>query len=312
MLTCTNPACARPTTGSGRHASANLCGGCGKHWDRWSVPTAGFVSSLDLQGVARELLAKVRPTKAEIAAALRIMRGSRHREGPWDERPAYRVAPLLHGRVHRRLPHLLVGRRKAPSKLGLAMALTHYHLANQVIGTKGTYSQFLAGVTWYNRRSPSAPKGGEEILRGDARTAGYRLHVNDFSTIGREVSTAGAALGLDPKSRWVADQIAAIYHEGLAAGRYHRPVVVPYGCFKTAAPGDHPLDHHLPPDGAHIPRRYRQVIRRASGKIAGKWPEGLDLSWEERLAATQRNRIRPLNTLITTDAMPDTAWLFER
>lgn len=309
MLTCANPACARPLTGSGRHASANLCGGCGKHWDRWSVPTAGFISSLDLQGVARELLAEMTPTKAEIVAALRIMRGSRHREGPWGERPAYRVAPLLHGRVHRRLPHLLVGRRREPSKLGLAMALAHYLLANRVIGTKGTYSQFLAGATWYNRRSPSAPKGGEDVLKGEAKTAGYRLHVNDFSAIGREVLRASAALGLDPRSGGVADRITAIYHEGLAAGRYHRPVVVPYGSFPTTAPGDHPLDFRMMPSPA-VPRRYHQVIRRASGRIAGEWPKCLDLSWDEQVAAAQRSRPHSLNTLTITDEVPDTGWLF--
>lgn len=305
--TCANPGCARRVPKSSK---IGLCGGCEKHWRRWGVPTGGYIASLDLLNIANQLMREVSPAQSEIAAALRIMRGTRYREGPWEERPPYRLQPLLHGRFNVRLPHLLVGRRKVPTMRGLGMALAHYHLADQVSGTRGSYSQYLAGATFYCRRYVAAPKGAD-VLTGGAKSAAYRLHTTDFSTIGREVLKAGKALGIDPKSRWAADRITSLYFEGLAAGRYHPVVVLPHGSFPTTAPGDHPLDHRLPTDPA-IPPEHRNAIRRASGRIGTQYPVGLDLPWEAQLThrATQRSAAAPSPYQITrTTEAPDTSWL---
>lgn len=305
IFPCANRGCTRRVP---QRSTIGLCWGCERHWRRFGVPTGGFIGSSDLQKVAGVFLKEVAPTKSEITAALRILRGKRYREGPWENRPAYRLQPLLHGSGARRLPHLLVGRRKAPSMRSLGMALCHYHLANTVLGTRGPYSQFLAGATFYCRRSPVAPSGAD-ILTGGAKSAGYRLHVTDYSAMGREVLKAGKALGVHATSREVSDRITSIYLEGFASGRYRPAVLVPYGCYPSPAPGDHPLDHYHP-DQPSTDRRYRNKVRRASGMIGREWPEGLDLTPEDQLAARlEAHRKTTEHLRVATTAAPSTDWL---
>ena len=304
FLSCATPSCKRKLPAS---STTGLCHGCVKHWKRWGVPVAGFIPSHDLRAIAAEFMQEVNPTQADIANALRIMRGTRHREGPWSERPAYRLQPLLKGRLHQRLPHLLLGRRKAPSLIGLSTALVHYQLANTMIGTRGTYSQYLAGASFFGRRGVIATKG-QDVFKGDAKSAGYRLHLTDYSAIGRECLRAGGVLGFNPKARWFADRITSMFIEGLQSARYRSPLVVPYGTFRTTASGDHPLDTRFSTK-APVPSVYHNEIRRSSGLINGKWPDGIDLSWEE----LEAERLRPAPSLFavqTTKTALDTSWVF--
>jgi hypothetical protein len=132
--------------------------------------------------------------------------------------------------------------------------------------------------------------------------------MTDFSAIGRECLKAGEVLGINSKSRSVSDRITSIYLEGLQSGRYRPAIVLPYGCFPTAAPGDHPLDHRFS-KASHVAPQYRDQIRRASGLIAGEWPDGIDLSWEEQ--EEQRRRPKPNPFAIHTIATaPDVSWVF--
>lgn len=301
---CVNPSCNRTIK---PRNTQHLCFGCETHWRKNIVPVAGFIASGDLKYITKQFLADLNSTKADVAAALRIMRGTRHREGPWSERPAYRLQPLLHGRWNQRLPHLLVGRRFEPSLKSLINALVHWHLATQIIRTASQYSHYLAGATFYGRRAPIAPKG-VEVLKGDMRTAGYRLSAVDFSAIGQRCLKAGAVLGVHPEDRRISDRIISLYANGVEAGHCHRPVVLPYGTFATPAAGDHPFDH-MYSWASPVPPQYTDVVRRASGLIKGAWPEGLDLSWEEREHLRRQPRPHP-HRITTTDSTPDVAWIF--
>lgn len=186
------------------------------------------------------------------------------------------------------------------------MALAHYHLARSVMGTRGTYAQFLAGATYFRRRGMAAPIGKSgEVLLGDAKGAGYRLSVTDFNAIGRTVLKAGEAMGIPRNARWVEDQFTDRYFQGVADGRFRMPVTVDRQAKPTTAAGDHPLDHwtgHV----RELPREFRDKLRRATGDINRVWPEWLDVPPEQRpkphQIAFDRSRVR--TAPVATD------WLF--
>jgi hypothetical protein len=302
---CVNPSCNRAIK---PRNTCHLCFGCETHWRWYSTPVAGFIASGDLKYVTKQFLADLKPPNAEAKDALRIVRGTRYREGAWSERPAFRLQPLLHGRWNQRLPHLLVGRRFEPSLKALINAIVHWHLASNIIGTGGQYSHFLAGATHYGRRAPIAPKG-DDVLKGNAKSAGYRLSVVDFSAIGQHCLKAGRLLGVHPKDRRVSDKIVSIYAAGVEAGDCHRPVVLPYGSFPTTASGDHPFDHRFSKDSP-VPSHLKGAIRRASGLIKkGAWPAGIDLSWEEGECVRRQPKPNPYLTK-TTNSTPDVGWIF--
>lgn len=301
---CVNPSCNR--TIKPRHTH-HLCGGCAAHWRRYTVPVAGFIASSDLKYVSKRFLQDIKPTPSEITEALKIMRGTRHRVGPWSERPAYRLQPLLHGTWNQRLPHLLVGRRMEPNLMSLMNAVVHWHLAAHIIGTASQYNHYLAGATFYGRRGVIAPKG-VEVLKGNAKSAGYRLSEVDFSVIGQSCLKAVAVLGVHLKDRRMSDKIASIYAEGFTEGHCQRPVVLPYGTFATTASGDHPLDHRYS-KASPVPSHLKNSIRRASGLIKGSWPDGIDLSWEEHDHIRRQPKPRTF-IMKTTDSTPDVAWIF--
>lgn len=310
-LPCANPACrlhvvCKTVTG--------LCSLCEREWLRYRYPVGGFIPSNSLWVVGKTFLKAHNPTQSEMTEALKIMRGPRHRSGPWEQRPPYRLSPLLYGRWNVRLPHVLVGRRREPSMRGLSMALAHYHLAKSILGTTSRYPLYLAGCTWMSRSGLSAPKGAE-VLKGDAKHTGYRLHLTDYTSVGRTVLKAGETLGLQKYDREVTDRITSIYLELLHEGTCRGPVVVPRGSRPTFALGDNPFDHLLPANH-HVPRQYHNKIRRASGAISREWPEGMDLSWEDVEAQRQaireaERRRHQANRTTYTDTTPDTSWLFE-
>lgn len=301
---CANPSCTHRLP---KNAQANLCGACEKHWRRTCLPMAGFISSMDLQVIGREFLKTHRPTPAESAEVLRLLRGPRHPVGDWNDRPTPRLAPLIHGRVNVRRPHVLVGRRKPPTMVGFAKGIVHHVLGRTVIGTGTVYNDYLAGATFYDRRAVTAPKG-VEIAKNTGKVTGYRLQQSDLSEIGRVIRRAALKIGIDAEGREVTEWVTTRYLRGVEAGDFHKPVVVPLWVQPTSAGGDHPFDHWIP-DRADVPRQYRHKIRRASGRVGRESPEGLDMSHEE-IEAIRRQPEPARNTITTTEA-PSTEWLFK-
>lgn len=103
MPSCVTPACRRPAK---PNSTTGMCGACEGYWLKTAIPVAGFFPSGDLVKIGKAFLAEVSPGQSEITAALRIMRGTRHPTGAWEDRPAYRLQPLLHGRWNVRPPRL--------------------------------------------------------------------------------------------------------------------------------------------------------------------------------------------------------------
>lgn len=130
-----------------------------------------YPPSSDLQKIGHAFLKEVSPAKAEITAALRIMRGSRHRDGMWSERPAYRLQVLLNGWYNQRLPDAPVGRRKAPSIRSLGTGLVHIRLAKTVLNTRGPYAHCPGGASFFRRRSPVAPRQSDGLTVAPTRQA---------------------------------------------------------------------------------------------------------------------------------------------
>ena len=307
---CVNPQC--PTV----IQSYGLCGRCIKQLTYRLIPTCGFIPSPALSAIANELLKDAKPTKGELKAAVRIMRGSRHREGDWKARPEYSAA-VLHAvpvaPMKRRLPELLVGRRSAPPPQTIACAYVHYHLGLNVLGLDHNVGLYLAGASLYQRRTAIRPKGVRRVYRGRIVRNTYRLKYSEYVAIGRMCLKSAQIMGVDNQYRPA--QITTRYLSGVQSGEFKRPIVVHPCCGLTSSAGDHPLDHFLArQDFAPNLPRFSSKIRRASGKIAGSttYPEGLDVSLEEiqeNLKAA-REAHADLFRVETTDIQPSTDWLF--
>lgn len=301
---CANPACRLVVPA---YSHVGLCHRCEDRWRKFSIPTAGYISSLDLKVIGREFLQHHAPTQSETTEILRILRGTRHPTGDWAKRPPPRLAPLLHGRCTVRRSHVLVGRRRPPSMVAFGMAIAHHVLARTVIGIGSPYAQFVTGCTFYNRRAVTAADG-VEIAKNTGKVTGYRLQTTDFNEVGRVVLRAGRKVGIEVEGRAVTAWITSRYARGLDAGEFHRPVVVSPHADPTTAGGDHPFDHYLGHDPA-TPSRYRNALRRASGRIGREYPEEvLDLSWEEIAARRKQPRRSPQRPTIPP---PSTDWLFK-
>ena len=306
MFTCASPSCGNPRAA---YSTACLCKSCHWFFEKWGFPIAGYFGSLDLQRLGTDLMREIRPTQGDLTAALRVLRGSRYPVGPWEQRPAYRMAPLMTQRYNKRLPHLLVGRRKPPSIRSLSMALTHYLLGKHVLGTGKTYNCFLAGGSYYVRRAPMAPRS-EDVLLGGSK-AGYRLQRSDYTTIGREVLKACQCLGVDPDGRLSGNLVTSLYFAGLQAGEYRSSVMIPSTVLRSSAAGDSVFDHYIPSD-LSAPRQYWGKVRRASGKIGREHPVGLDVHPEDRKHAStiHQNRKYHEANRVQTVQPPSTDWLF--
>jgi hypothetical protein len=171
---------------------------------------------------------------------------------------------------------------------------------------------YLAGTTFYGRRTAIRPKGVRREYRGKVVLNTYRLRFSEYAAIGRLCLKAAKVMGADGQQ--LPAQVTSRYLIGVEAGEFHRPIVVHPACGITTGAGDHPLDHYLPRDdfAPNLPR-FSSKIRRASGKIAGReeYPEGLDVSLEEQIEATRRDtQARFKRTQIKTTAAPPTDWLF--
>ena len=82
---CSNPACKLDAF---RTSKTGLCRRCEDNWRKKRLPVAGFYSSLDLQAIGKAWLVDQRFTKSDTTAILRVLRGTRHPVGPWDQRPS--------------------------------------------------------------------------------------------------------------------------------------------------------------------------------------------------------------------------------
>ncbi len=281
-----------------------LCPRCRSVVQNRGVPLGGYIPGGAINTVARSVFKHIKPTPHEIAEAVKFARGTRHRVGDWDDRPAYRMAPLRYGRARTRLPHLLVGRRYVPSASVIARAFIHYTLAREFIGTGHRYNVFLAGGTFMGRSGLCVPPGRkDEVSTGDVRYSKYRLSYANFAIVGTHALLASEKLGLRRTDRDLTAFIVATYWRLLASGDAHPPVSVPLRSMRTDFLGDSLFDHVLPRSSA-IPSRYHKAIRRSSGLIKGEWPEGIDPVSDP----LPRPTILPQPQ---APPMPSTDWLFD-
>ncbi len=286
-----------------------LCSRCRAVVQNRGVPLSGYLPGGAINAVARSVLKHVKPTLSEIAEAVRFARGTRHRVGDWDSRPTYRMAVLRHGKARERLQHLLVGRRHEPNASAIVRAFVHYTLAREFVGTGHRYNVYLAGGTYLGRQGLCVPHGRkDDVLTGDVRYSKYRLSYADFAIVGTHTLKAAEKLGLRRSDRDLAAFIVTAYGRLLASGDAPPPVSVPIRSMRTDFLGDSLFDHVLPRSPA-IPPRYHKSIRRSSGLIKGKWPEGIDPA-DTASASDLTPRPSP-PPKPEPPPMPSTDWLFD-
>lgn len=288
---------------------------------RCLVPYAGFIATDDVQHLARSILKEQKPTEAEKGEACRIARGPLYRQGPWDERPAWRMTPLLHGTRIRRRDQLLLGKRLAPSPLAILMGLLQKILIEDVgeVSEDLRYTRALCGMTYFGTRGMISPPGKAPDL-GAAKFSKYRLNVRDYSMVGTVVLNAAKALGFDHRDRKVRFEIARRYLEGVQDGFYKPVLYPPSQSRRTAMPGDHPFRWYLP-DRHWVPSALRGKIANGSGKVDGVYcpelwtPAGRKVENEAKrrqasLEANQRAS-KELQRLWTPQTpRPGTGWIF--
>jgi len=309
---CSNQSCAAaiPRSDFKARRSTCLCYLCRLRWQMKGIPTGGYIPGDALRAVAKKTLESLKPTQSELKDAVRLARGVRHREGPWSERPIYSYNVLLTRPRHaasRRLPHLLVGRRKAPDATSIMVAALHYHIALHHLGVGCRYGRWLCGASFMLRRNLIRPTGHSGSLRGQTVQRNYRLEHSDLEVIGSHVLKIAGALGVN---REIGQGATVGYLQGVNEGTYQRSVIVPRNSQPTIGPGDHPLDHYLP---NHVPwsPQHSHGLRRASGRISGLWPEGLDIPLDER-TGHRLNQIafNASKAPTYTPRATDTDWLF--
>lgn len=158
------------------------------------------------------------------------------------------------------------------------------------------------------RRNLIRPTGHSGSLKGRQVRRNYRLEHGDLEIIGNHILKTAKSLGL---TREVGQGATVRYLQGVAEGTYQRSVIVPRNSQPTTGPGDHPFDHYLP-DHVRWSPSHGHGLRRASGKIDGRWPEGLDTPLDER-KPNRLNQIRYNATKAPTytPKLSDTDWLFK-
>lgn len=238
--------CAVPHCGSKlKRPRFGLCARCERVFHKSNVAHAGFIPTTTVGKIARSMLKTHGASKSEVEIALRIARGTRHREGPWNERPPYRLTPLLTGTVAKRRPQLLVGKRQRPNMAGCVAALVQAILCEDVLEAGNKYGHVLAGMTYFGTRGLYAPPGVKPD-QGPYKHSIYRLNTKDYGIVATQVLKACRAIGLNPASRDLRAQIVAMYLQGQLDGIYPDPVYPPRLAMRTTQVGDHPLDFRLP------------------------------------------------------------------
>ena len=285
MYPCSNQACsaAIPRSDLIARRETGLCWLCRCRWQMKGIPTGGFIPSDALRAIAKQTLKQINPTKEEIGKAVTLARGVRHREGPWADRPTYSYNVLMTRprlAASRRLPHLLIGRRKALDATSIMASALHYHIATNHLGVGRRYARWLCGASFLLRRNLIRPTGQTGSLKGREVRRNYRLERTDLEIIDTHILKIAKALGV---TRRIGQDATVMYLKGVNDGTYHRSVIVPRNSQPTIGPGDHPFDHYLPDHVAWSPQ-HGHGLRRASGKINGQWPERLDIPADERTA----------------------------
>lgn len=310
---CTNPVCSRPLDQNSE--TTGLCFDCRGALSRKMVPTCGFIPIHALSTLGRDLHHTLSPTPQDATAALRLLRGSRHPVGAWEDRPVY-SNPVLHSYsprvpLKRRMPELLVGRRHPPTINNLLASYSHFVLARHVLGLPPLPCYFLAGATFYRRKDTTRPVGNRIEYRGRIVRNSYRLTFAEFTSLGRLVIKAAGLLGVH---RGLDAEITAEYLQGVEAGQFYPPVIVPANAQRTLASGDHPLDHKINQRTYHA-KMYWGCTRRASGLMhsTGEWPALLNRSHHEvqRDLTADRDAKAAIFKIKTTGETPDTDWLFD-
>jgi len=276
------------------------------------IPTGGYIPSDALRAISRQTLRRLATTGDQTRAAVIQARGVRHRQGQWAERPIYSYNLLIARPRHaasRRLPHLLVGRRKPPDALSVMVAAHHYHIAVNHLGVGRRYARWLCGVSFMARRNLIRPAGQTGSLRGQDVRRNYRLEHSDLEVIGSHALKIAKALGV---TRQVGQEATVMYLQGVEDGTYPRSVIVPRNSQPTTGPGDHPLDHYLP-DRVPWSPQHGHGLRRASGKIKSQWPDSLDLPADERTANRLSQIAFDASKAPTYTPQPSaTEWIFRR
>ena len=292
------------------YTDIGLCLYCRMNWYEKGIPTGGFIPSDALRAIAQQTLDHLRLTQSDLSAAVRLARGTRHREGDWSDRPIYSYN-LLMARPRpaptRRLPHFLIGRRQPPNAKSIMVAALHYHIAINHLGVGPRYARWLCGASFMTRRNLIRPAGELGSLKGQTVQRNYRLERTDLEVIGTSILKIAKTLGVN---REIGQRATVMYLLGVEAGTYHRSVIVPRKAQATTGPGDHPLDHYLPDRVSWSPR-WGHGLRRVSGKIGGEWPTGLDVPLDERTGNRLNQIIFNANKPKTYKPDPAaTSWLF--
>ena len=182
-IPCANPACNRATHPTTR-AQLGLCPLCSRVLNDQLVPVCGFIPSEALKQIAEELRADLKPTRSDAKTAVRLMRGTRHREGRWEDRPEYSAA-VVHAHsprppVSRRMPHLLIGRRRAPTETAILQGFAHHWIARHHLSLPRYAALYLTGATFFGRRALSRPTGTRREYRGKVVRNCHRLSLSEF------------------------------------------------------------------------------------------------------------------------------------
>lgn len=310
---CANLSCANHLAQSELRSKrpTSLCSTCRMRWQDKGLPAGGYIPNDALRDTAKHILRVHCPTLADSTQAVRMARGVRHRAGKWTDRPSYSYNILMAHTprypASQRLPHLLIGRRKTPTLLSILSAASHYHIAQQHLGVGRRYARGLVGATFMGRRKLIRPTGNLGSLRGRDVKGNYQLRTTDFEIIGTHILRITKEIGIDQALSHTA---TVIYLQGVQEGRYNGRVIVPTNSHPTTRAGDHPLDHYLP-DIVHWSPQHSHGLRRASGRIDGKWPTGLDIPRIERTT----NRLNQIayeagKTPTYIPQSSDTDWLF--
>lgn len=264
MLLCPVPHCGKRM----RRPRSGLCPRCRRLWNRCYVPHAGFIPVNTVRKIAKSILKTHSPSQSDVVMALRIARGTRHRAGPWEDRPPYRLTPLMTGTAYKRRPQLLVGKRTEPKIEACVKALVQEVLLEEYLETGTLYAHALSGQTYFGTRGLYAPKGGKPD-QGPYKHSIYRMNNRDFGIIATAAIKACRRAGLEIKDRDLRAQIVTMYHTGMEAGNYQEPIYPPRDAMRTTQVGDHPLDFRMP-RRPWAPAHLKGKIVRAGGTCEGQ------------------------------------------
>ncbi|MCA1807339.1 MAG: hypothetical protein LC687_05770 [Actinobacteria bacterium] len=274
------------------------------------VPHAGMIPGRTLEAIARIILKDHGASKADITMAVRIVRGDRHRVGPWDQRPPYRLTPLLTGTVAKRRPQLLVGRRMEPSILQCVKALIHKVILEECLETGAAYAHTLTGMTFFGTRGLYAPPGVKPDA-GPYKFQIYRLNYADFNVVGTCAKRACKAIGLDVSDSDLRAKIVTTYLQGQETGKYRHPIYAPPWSMRTTLVGDHPLDFRLPRKPWVAPH-LRGKVCRSNGTVDRKPVDLGPMLPPPRLrSAIHRAQIKPKTVERNLRDPADTSWVFK-